>query len=204
MSQKNINPVDIVRDGYNKIASLYHAKRGEFENRPELEEFIKALPDSARILDAGCGAGVPVARFLADKKFRVVGIDMSEAMISLARKNVPDALFVKMNMLRMGFAPESFDGIISCYAIIHNKRESNFDLFKAFNRILVPGGTMLVSVGIDDWEDIDNYYGVDMFWSHYAPDRTVALIKKAGFEIVFERAVESNDERHYWVMARKL
>jgi SAM-dependent methyltransferase len=204
MSQDRFNHIDIVKRGYNKIASLYQAEREKFINPAELDAFVSSLPDTARVLDAGCGTGVPVARFLVDKGFRVVGIDLSETMISLARKNVPDAIYMEMNMLNMGFASESFDGIISCYAIIHNKRESNLDLFKDFNRILVPGGTMLVSVGIDDWEDIDNYYGVDMFWSHYAPDRTVALIKKAGFEIVFERAVESNDERHYWVMARKL
>ena len=58
---------DIVRKGYDKIASKYNASRKRFKNETELEFFISLLPKGARILDAGCGAGVPVTKFLVDR-----------------------------------------------------------------------------------------------------------------------------------------
>lgn len=62
---------------------------------------------------------------------------------------------------------------------------------------------MLVSLGSTEWEEVEDYLGVEMFWSHYAPVTTESLIRAAGFDIRFGRHVQSGDERHYWVLAHK-
>ena len=41
-----------------------------------------------RVLDLGCGAGVPIARRLAER-YKVTGVDISERQIMLVRRNVP-------------------------------------------------------------------------------------------------------------------
>ena len=66
---------DIVKRGYDRRASEYHANRPEYDNSKELEEFANLLPQNARILDAGCGAGVPVAKFLIESRFDVTGLE---------------------------------------------------------------------------------------------------------------------------------
>ena len=48
---------------YDDLAETYAAGRHRFDTTPILEEFARFLPRGARVLDAGCGAGEPVARY---------------------------------------------------------------------------------------------------------------------------------------------
>ena len=193
----------IVESGYDQLAELYLKERERFDNWKEIKAFSSQLPEKARVLDAGSGTGVPIARFLVRSGFDVVGIDLSTKMVSAARKNVPGATFQRMNMAEIDFPSESFDGVISCYAIIHNPRETHADIFQSFHKILKPRGSMLVSVASWEWEETADYLGVDMFWSHHGPDKTESLITAAGFDIEFGRKVENGGETHHWVLAHK-
>lgn len=200
-------PIDkafkVVKSGYNRLAERYVTERERFDNWKEIDAFTSPLPKGARVLDAGCGTGLPIAHHLVQNGFDIVGIDLSGAMVSTARKHVPGGVFHQMNMTDIDFPEESFDGVISCYAIIHTPRQKHGDIFKSFHRILKPGGIMLVSVASWAWEEIADYLGVDMFWSHYDPDKTKSLIMDAGFDIEFGRDVESGGEKHHWVLAHK-
>jgi len=203
-SKSLANALEIVRSGYDRIAGRYTRDRERFENWNEIREFTSRLPRHARVLDVGCGTGVPVSQHIIENGFELVGIDLSPEMISAARKNVPGAIFTEMNMLELEFPAASFDGLISCYAVFHVPREQHRTLFHSFHRILRPGGPMLVSVGSTDWEGVEDYFGVDMFWSHYSPAKTEALITEAGFHMEFGRTLETGGEVHHWVLARKL
>lgn len=194
---------DVVRAGYDKLAELYTTEREKFDNWAEVKAFTANLPNGARVLDAGSGTGMPVADFLIKSGFEVVGIDISSGMVETARKNVPKASFQQMDMTRLDFPPESFDGVISTYAVIHIPRELHAGIFRTFHSILKSGGVMLVSVASWAWEEFADYMGVDMFWSHYDPDKSQSLITAAGFEIEFARDVEAGDEKHHWVLGRK-
>ena len=50
---------------------------------------IERLPPGSRVLDVGCGTGIPTARQLADAGHRVTGVDISDGMLALARRDVP-------------------------------------------------------------------------------------------------------------------
>jgi len=194
---------EIVRAGYNRLAGPYSKERGQFDNWKEIEAFTSQLPARSEVLDAGSGTGIPIAKYLVESGFEVIGIDISESMILKAQKNVPGANFRRMDMTAIDFPPESFDGIISCYAIIHIPRGKHEELFKSFYKILKPQGVMLVSVASWAWEEVADYMGVDMFWSHFDPDKTESLITEAGFEIEFGRDVKSGGETHHWVLAHR-
>jgi len=195
--------LDVVRAGYDKLAGLYTTEREKFDNWAEVEAFVSKLPEGARILDAGSGTGIPIADFLVKSGFEVVGIDISSGMVETARKNVPGGTFQQMDMTGLDLPPASFDGVISTYAIIHIPRELHAGIFQSFHSILRPGGAMLVSVASWAWEEFADYMGVDMFWSHYDPDKSRSLITSAGFDIEFGRDVEAGGEKHHWVLARK-
>jgi ubiquinone/menaquinone biosynthesis C-methylase UbiE len=193
---------NLVKKGYDKIAEEYQADRQAFDHVKELEEFANLLPKNARVLDVGCGAGIPVAKFLVDSGFEVVGIDFSEKMLRLARKNMPQATFTRKDMTILDFADNSFDGLTAFYSIIHVPREKHSLLFKSFSRILKPNGIMLVCMGPDEWEATENYYGTKMFWSQYCPEKSLQLVMDAGFEVTFDKILERGKERHYWILAR--
>jgi ubiquinone/menaquinone biosynthesis C-methylase UbiE len=192
----------IVRKGYDEIAQEYHANRNKFDHRKELKEFAALLPKNAKVLDAGCGAGVPVAEFLAESGFDATGIDFSENMLKLARKNVPKAAFINKDMNKLDFAVNSFDGLTAFYSIIHLPKEKHSSLFESFHRILKPEGIMLVCMGPDEWEATDEYFGTTMFWSQYSPEKSLHLVKNAGFQIVSDQILVRGGEKHYWIMAR--
>jgi ubiquinone/menaquinone biosynthesis C-methylase UbiE len=192
----------LVKKGYDRIAEEYQADRHGFDHVKELEEFASLLPKNAKVLDVGCGAGVPVAKFLVDSGFEVVGVDFSENMLRLARKNMPQISLIRKDMTKLDFADNSFDGLTAFYSIIHVPREKHSLLFKSFNRILKPNGIMLACMGPDEWEATEDYYDTKMFWSQYSPEKSLRLVKDTGFEVIFDKVLERGKERHYWIMAR--
>lgn len=70
-------------------------------------------------MDIGCGAGVPVDKFFLEKGFKVTGIDLSEKMIKLAKKNLSNGNFFVKDMTEIDFPENSFDAVVSFYAIFH-------------------------------------------------------------------------------------
>jgi ubiquinone/menaquinone biosynthesis C-methylase UbiE len=195
--------VQMVRSGYDKIAKRYVSERESINNSREVAAFCTKVPSSAKILDVGCGTGIPIARDLVKSGFEVIGIDSSSEMVSVARQSVQGAKLLQMDMTRLGFQPESFDGLISCYAIFHVPRSSHADLFQSFHRVLKPDGIMLASVGTSAWEGVEDYHGVNMYWSHFDSFETQALVVKAGFHIEFGRNVDGGGETHHWILATK-
>src|SRR3989337_2961899 len=133
-----------VKEGYNAIADRYLAGRTrDSEDVRLLDDFIARLPANAKVLDAGCGAGIPISQMLSEH-FDVTGVDFSEAQIELAKKHVPKARFICQDMTWLDFPDNSFDGICSYYAIIHIPREEHRPLLINFHRILRHGGFALL------------------------------------------------------------
>jgi len=192
----------IVRSGYDQIAREYQASRYSFGKVEVFQEFSNYLPKNARILDAGCGAGVPFARLLVEAGCEVVGVDFSSSMLQLARKSVPEASLIKEDMTKLGFRESSFDGLVALYSIIHVPREMHASLYQSFHRILKPDGGMLVCIGSDEWEGEDEYFGANMFWSEYNLDEALQMVKNAGFQIISGKHLIIGEEKHYWIAAR--
>src|SRR3712207_1567383 len=87
-----------------------------------LENLASLLPSEAVVLDLGCGAGMPVTRWLADRGFAVTGVDVSATQLELAHTYVPDGTFIKADMTEVVFGPESFDAVVAFHSIIHVPR----------------------------------------------------------------------------------
>ena len=197
-----------VKQGYNVIANRYLAERTrDSEDVRLLDDLMGRLPADAHVLDAGCGAGIPVSQMLSER-FHVTGVDFSEAQIELARKNVPNAEFLCEDMTKLDFSDNTFDGICSYYAIIHIPREEHQPLLANFQRMLKPGGFALLCLGAEHLiDDIDeNYLGARMYWSHYDSQTYLKMLKEAGFKTIWSKIV--TDETcegagHLFVLAQK-
>ncbi|UCD01885.1 MAG: class I SAM-dependent methyltransferase [Promethearchaeota archaeon] len=193
----------IVEQGYNRIAEDYYSHRNLNKFNNELAEFASLLSIDAHVLDVGCGAGIPTAKFLTERGIKVTGIDLSEKMLSLARKNVPSAEFIKMDMNKLEFNESTFDGIVSVYSLFHVPKEKHSEIFKKFYKILKPGGNLLINTGVSESEGTSNFFGVPMFWSNFSPKTTLNLVKEAGFSIIFEGVLERGGELQYWIYGKK-
>jgi len=197
-----------VKEGYNAIADRYLAERTrDSEDVRLLGELMDRLADNAYVLDAGCGAGIPVSQILSEH-FHVTGVDFSEAQIELARKNLPYARFLCEDLTKLDFPENTFDGICSYYAIIHIPREEHQPLLSNFHRMLKPGGIALLCLGAEHLiDDIDeNYLGTRMYWSHYDSETYLKMLKKAGFNLIWSKIVTDatcEGAGHLFVLAEK-
>lgn len=197
---------EIVEKGYDEIVEKYLKSKNEY-TLIFAKELEKHLKPGAKILDAGCGPGIPIAKYLSEK-FEIFGIDFSAKQIELARKLVPNAEFQKIDMLNLGkeFESESFDGIICMYSMIHIDRKKHLEILKQFYNLLKSPGYLMICMGLEDFEGEEEYLGTKMFWSHFGRNTNLELLKKAGFEIISEKAWNPpNDpnDRHLFVLCRK-
>lgn len=135
------------RDVYERNAARFDAERVKILiERNWLERFSALLPECGHILDAGCGAGDPIARYFLDRGYRLTGIDFSAPMLELARSRHPSArwLWVDMRKLALG---ETFDGIIAWHSFFHLTPEEQVQTLEKFAAHLRPSGVLMVTVG---------------------------------------------------------
>ena len=200
----------IVAAGYDLISRRYQEWAARIEGDPSdrmLVEFAQRLPGRARVLDLGCGAGVLSTRVLA-QRFDVVGVDISEAQIGLARENVPEATFIHGDFAEIELPEASFDGVTALYSISHVPREEHARIFARIARWLVPGGLFLATLGATDsphW--VGEWLGGPMFFSSHDADTNRALLRAAGFTLELDEIVEMREPggsvTFLWVIARK-
>ncbi|HWW44818.1 MAG TPA: SAM-dependent methyltransferase, partial [Acidimicrobiia bacterium] len=77
----------VVRAGYEQVAAAYDARRPrDGADVAWLDDVIAAVGRGGRVLDAGCGAGEPVATRLLAAGLAVVGVDCAAAPLRLARR----------------------------------------------------------------------------------------------------------------------
>ena len=112
------NPRNLVAAGYDDIADAYLDRFGvSVVRRKWLGRLIESLhSEGSRVLDLGCGAGIPVARELAALGHSVVGVDGSGQQIVRARRNVPTAIFIEADMCEVEFETASFDAVGAFYS----------------------------------------------------------------------------------------
>lgn len=206
-----MKPEEIVRQGYERAAEAYLADRRQASpDVAALEQLTDRLAGGALVLDAGCGAGRPIAYTLS-QSYRVVGVDFSERQLSLAAQNVPDAVLACQDLSRLGLRAGAFDAVCSYYAIIHIPRQKHAGILADFYRLLRPGGLAFLCLGAEDLDDDfnDDYFGVRMYWSHFDAPTNRALLGGAGFDVLWWAIIsdslggEAATGGHLFVLAQK-
>jgi 2-polyprenyl-3-methyl-5-hydroxy-6-metoxy-1,4-benzoquinol methylase len=202
-----------VESGYDLVAEQYLATKDREDPLAleALRDLASLLPRNAAVLDLGCGAGVPVTRWLADRGFAVTGVDVSARQLDLARNYVPEATFIKADMTEVTFAPESLDAVVAFHSIIHVPRTEHPALLGRIHHWLRPEGTFLATMTLTDYEGRDDDWegwGAPMVWSHYDGETNVAMLRGAGFGIRYAEprtggGTGDESETWLWVLARK-
>ncbi len=195
---------NLVKTSYNKIAKTYSQTRDRFKNKKYLEKFNSLLKPHSTILDIGCGSGRPIDEFLIKKKHKIIGIDISEKQIKMAKKNFPKHKFEVRDMDELNDHDYSVDAVISFYAIFHIPRKRHQQLFNKISSFLPKDGLLLVTMGSSEWEGEENFHGAKMQWSHYGREKNIEIIKDAGFEILLNEIDSGGGEKHQVVIAKKL
>jgi cyclopropane fatty-acyl-phospholipid synthase-like methyltransferase len=206
---KRAGHLQTVQAGYDELAADF----GEWGERIEgdpwerfLEDLAARLPDGASVLDLGCGNGAKTERLA--RRFEVVGVDISEEQLRLARAQAPGATFVQSDFAELDVPAESLDAVTAFYSFVHVPREQHADLFARIKRWLKPGGLFLASLShLGGPGRTEEWLGVEMFFSGFDAETNSRLVREAGFELLVDELVwmrePEGDAAFLWVLGRK-
>jgi SAM-dependent methyltransferase len=113
---------------------------------------IDRLRPGARVLDLGCGTGVPTAGMLAETGLEVVGVDVSTEMLALARRNVPTGRFVAMDVLDLDDSLGRFDAVCAFFSLLMLRREGIPRVLRRVRSVLQPGGVVAIGMVEGDFD----------------------------------------------------
>jgi ubiquinone/menaquinone biosynthesis C-methylase UbiE len=106
-------------------------------------ELIKRRTDG-RVADVGCGPG-RVAAFLAEHGLDVVGVDVSQAMLAVARTAHPHIEFEEGQLDALPIETGALAGAVCWYSIIYTPPDRLAEAFGELSRVLTPGGYVLLA-----------------------------------------------------------
>ncbi|MFL1376301.1 class I SAM-dependent methyltransferase [Nocardiopsis protaetiae] len=201
------DPKETVRRGYDALSHRYdEAFGGDTKYGPWITDLLDRLPEAARVLDLGCGTGVPVARDLAAAGHRVRGVDISGVQIARARELVPAAEFDRADAAALDLPEESLDAVVCLYALIHLPLAEQPALLGRIGRWLRPGGTLLATAGHRAWTGTDRDWlggGVPMWWSQGDAADYRGWITAAGLAVEAEEFVPEGETGHVLFRAHR-
>lgn len=152
--------------------TIYEAVAAQFERHAAVSVYnacydrpatLALLPDveGGSVLDIGCGPGFYLAEVLARGAARVVGVDLADAMLELARPRLLAAAGAGQQVeLRQhdasrpfAFADASFDVAISALMIHYLDRTARASVLREVHRMVRPGGHLVLSSvhPTEDW-----------------------------------------------------
>jgi ubiquinone/menaquinone biosynthesis C-methylase UbiE len=141
---------------------------------PHLVDLAGVAPGQV-VLDVACGTGI-VARTAADRlgaTGRVVGVDLNDAMLAVARRVRPELEWRQGDVRALPFADRSFDTVLCQMALMFFPDRAA--ALREMRRVVAEGGT--VAVLVPAHLDTQPAYGpfVEMAAHHAGPDAASLL-----------------------------
>lgn len=178
-----------------------HAYRDNPFKQDCVEKAIALLEPGSRVLDVGCGTGVPVAKMLADAGMDIVGSDVAPQMVKHAQKSVKGT-FEVANMV--DYQPSgTFDAIFIIYSQLGLSYAEFHKAVHKLAQVLRAGGFLVIGqapaeqiVPVQDpaWDETKSYVeGYNLpFWGQPFPTLMFsrmgqkAFLESMGFTISYD------------------
>ncbi|WP_431960054.1 class I SAM-dependent DNA methyltransferase [Actinacidiphila sp. bgisy160] len=185
-------------EGFDAIGDRYDEAFPHKEGQVIAGEWLLAqLPAGSRVLDLGCGTGLPTARQLVEAGHEVTGVDLSAGMLSLARRHVPRATFLQADVadLRAGgrLGPGGpgdlgrFDAVVAFFSLLMLPRAEIPPALRSVHDLLLPGGMFTLSMVEADVDDFGiPFLGHTIRVSGYLRGELRQVVADAGFMVLEE------------------
>ena len=181
-----------MRRSYDVVAADYaQLLRDELRAKPLDRAMLAAFAEVVRaggggpVADLGCGPG-RITAHLAALGLDVHGVDLSSAMVDVARRTYPGLRFDEGSMTDLDLADGALAGIVAWYSVIHTPTDRLPEVFAEFARVLRPGGELLMAfqVGSDQvrLEQADGH-PVSLVVHRRWPDEVTDVLRDAGLDV---------------------
>lgn len=175
------------------------------------DTFVSFLKPESLVLDVGCGAGVK-SQYLLGKGLEVVGVDFSEKMIEIAKREVPGATFYVADIKDLSGLQETFDGILAQAVLLHIPKAEAGAVVRGLRDKLVNGGYLYIAVkqkregGREEEVLKENDYGYEYerFFSYFTLPEIQKYVADAGMEMRYENVALSGHTNWIQVICRKI
>ncbi len=138
-------------------------------------------------MDVGCGSGGRVIDALTDASFQVEGLDVSEAMLRLARNRHPGAQFIHAGICTWQLS-ETYDVVIAWDSIFHVPKTEQGHVVAKLCDALAPGGAILFTAGGIDGEITGEMNGQTFYYSSLSDAAYLNIMNDHGCKcILLER-----------------
>jgi len=217
--------IEDVRSSYDALAERYAEEIGdELLGKPVdralygcFAELVRELAGAGRpVGDVGCGPG-HVSRYLAGLGLDVIGVDVSPAMIRVARLRHPHLRFEVGTLADLPAETGRWAGAVAPYSVIHLDRDGRRAAFAELARVVVAGGWLLVCFHVSDADarpgdarHLDTLWEtrIDLTFHFLDPDEVAADLVEAGFTVMSRTDRESWPEvefpsRRSYLLARR-
>lgn len=198
------NPSDDIISLYRRHARAWTVARGSDLKieRAWLDRFCALLPDSARILDIGCGAGEPIAHHLIERGYKLSGVDASPEMIAIFRANLPGAEAHVADMRTLALR-ECFDGLLAWDSFFHLTGDDQRGMFPIFRDHAKPGTALMFTSGPAEGEAIGTLEGEALYHASLDPAEYRSLLDANGFNVAQQIAEDPGCGGHTVWLARR-
>jgi len=173
---------------YDKIITLHHEEFNYkyLQYKHWLDLLISKLKKRDTVLDLGCGNGRAIKYFI-DRGLKGIGIDISDNMLSLAKKHVPKGTFYKKEFTAIDFKPHSIDSVISFFALNHVPKSEFKKTMALSKKILKKDGLLLLGMVKGKGEGLfGGFYNqkLQLYGSGYSKKEIIQVLNKVGFTIL--------------------
>ena len=165
------------RDSYNEIAEDWDQVRSSRPIDFCIAEFCSSLSTKAKILDVGCGIGLPIGSYLVVKGFHYTGIDISSAMIRKAKSNLPTAKIKCIDFLEFN-SEEKFDALIAFDSFWHIPYSHHELILKKAAELLNRDGLILFTYGINEGSIKGTMFHSEFSYASLGKKQTDPVYKK--------------------------
>lgn len=175
---------DTIVDLYERHARHFDRDRSRsLQEKAWLDRFLSHVPPSGVVLDIGCGMGEPIARYVLDAGFRVVGIDSSPSMIAMCRARYPGAEWMVGDMRQLDLGRRC-DGLLAWDSFFHLPPDDQRRMFARFALHAAPGAPFMFTSGPAEGEVIGSCCGEPLYHGSLDPREYDDLLRANGFAVL--------------------
>jgi len=157
---------------------------------------ITQLTPPARVLDLGCGSGLPTSKQLIDAGVEVVGVDESAEMLGLAKEQAPGGEYLHRDLRDIADLGE-FDAAILFFSLIMLPKGDIPPLLSQLRSQLRGPKLLQIAMVLGDFDQFPIVFlGEPIGATAYPPDDLARVVERAGFECLNLREVKAEAERN--------
>jgi SAM-dependent methyltransferase len=171
---------------YERHATAWMSARlreGNLYERAWLDRFCEPIPQGGSVLDVGCGAGAPIAKYLSERGYSVTGVDSSPTMVCMFQSNLPreQALVADMRNLSLD---QVFHGILAWDSFFHLNHDDQRRMFPIFRAHAASRASLMFTSGPTHGEVIGRLEGEPLYHASLDAAEYTELLDGEGFDVV--------------------